>query len=112
MLVDLRTYTARPGTLKSHLDLYEKGGFATQQRHLGKPLAYLVADVGVLNSYTHLWVFDDAADRANRRRAMEADPAWAAYRKESAAAGYLVSQENRLMVPASFCPLSRSHLDR
>ena len=102
MLYDVRTYTCRPGTLKKHLMLYAEHGYETQHRHLGKPLAYLQTETGNLNSYTHIWVFNDAADRANRRVEMNRDPQWASYLEKSAHAGYLLSQENRLMVPTPF----------
>ncbi|AKZ64714.1 NIPSNAP family containing protein [Herbaspirillum hiltneri N3] len=105
MLLDVRTYTARPGTLKKHLALYEEHGFDIQRKHLGEPLAYLVAESGRLNCYTHIWVYQDAADRNARRDRLQADPAWAAYLEKSANAAYLVSQENQLMTPAKFAPL-------
>ena len=41
MLLDVRTYTCRPGTIKQHLELYEKMGKGPQTRNLGLPLAYL-----------------------------------------------------------------------
>lgn len=102
MLFDMRTYTVRPGTLKSHLSLYEEHGWKVQSQHLGEPLAYLVTETGPLNTYTHIWSYADAADRAQRRAAMEKDTAWIAYRTESSKAGFLTGQENRLMVPAPF----------
>ncbi len=102
MLYDVRTYTCRPGTLKKHTALYAEHGWAIQRRHLGEPLAYLQTDAGNVNSYTHIWVFDDAADRARKRAALAQDPAWQAYLQKSGDAAYLVSQENRLMVPAPF----------
>jgi 1,4-alpha-glucan branching enzyme len=40
--------------------------------------------------------------------AMWADPEWLAYTEESAKLGALHSQENRLMSPASFFPISRA----
>jgi len=95
MLLDVRTYTCRPGTIKAHLELYEKYGFAAQKRHLGEPLAYLITETGPQNTFTHIWVYEDA------------DPEWQAYLKKSAEAGYLVAQENRLMTPASFAPIKR-----
>lgn len=107
MLLDVRTYTCRPGTIKAHLELYEKYGFAAQKRHLGEPLAYLITETGPQNTFTHIWVYEDAADRAKKRAAMQADPDWQNYLKKSAEAGYLVSQENRLMTPAPFAPIRR-----
>lgn len=52
---------------------------------------------GPLNSVVHLWAFASSGDRAARRTAMEADPEWAAYRRKIQEAGFLVSQENRLL---------------
>ena len=103
MLVDLRTYHVRPNTMAQHMSLYEKHGFAVQSRHLGPPLAYLVTESGAdVNGDVHIWTYADAADRAEKRAAMQADPAWHEMQRLSAEAGYLVRQENRLMVPAPF----------
>lgn len=102
MLFDMRTYTCRPGTVKAHLSLYEREGFPVQRRHLGEPFLYAVTETGPQNSYVHVWAFASAQDRAERRAAMQADPDWIAYLKRSAEAGYLVAQENRLLLPAAF----------
>ena len=107
MLVDLRTYTVRPGTLKKQLALYEKHGFAPQKRHFGEPLAYLTADVGDVNQYVHIWVYEDAADRARKRAAMMSDPEWLAYIEMNANAGYLLKQESKLMFDVPFAPIKR-----
>lgn len=105
MLFDHRTYTCKPGTLPKQLALYEKHGMAVQQRHLGKPLFYAITETGPVNSYVHIWVYEDAADRARRRAAMQADPEWSAFLGMSAEAGHLVAQENKLMVAAPFFKL-------
>ena len=107
MLLDHRTYTCRAGTIKKHLQIYEQYGLQAQKRHLGEPLAYLLTETGDVNSYVHIWVYEDAADRAKKRAAMQADPEWQAYLEKSGEAGYLLSQENKLMTPASFAPLKR-----
>ncbi|MEO9103129.1 MAG: NIPSNAP family protein [Burkholderiales bacterium] len=102
MLYDVRTYVCRPGTLKKHLALYEEFGWEAQRSHLGEPLAYLLTETGDVNSYTHIWVYDDAADRDRKRTALYQDAKWLAYVEKSGAAGYLLSQHNSLMVPAAF----------
>ncbi len=107
MLYDVRTYACRPGTLKKHLALYEAHGYAPQSRNPGEPLAYLVTETGPVNSYTHIWVYDSAADREEKRARLAADPEWQAYLVKSAEAGYLASQENRLMTPVGFAPAKR-----
>ena len=102
MLYDVRTYACRPGTLKKHQALYREHGFEVQKRHLGDPLVYLLTETGDVNSYMHIWVYQDAADREARRAAMMRDAQWLAYLEKSADAGYLIRQENRLMVAAPF----------
>ena len=102
MLLDVRTYTCRPGTIKAHLALYEKMGKGPQTKHLGQPLAYLVTETGDPNQYVHIWVYDNAGDREKKRAAMQADKDWIAYTGESAKLGALVSQENKLMRPVEF----------
>ena len=106
MLIDVRTYTCVPGMMQQQLALYERMGKGPQTRHLGQPLAYLVTETGNINQYIHIWAYEDAADRARRRAAMQADPEWMAYVNEVTKLGAHQHQENRLMTPAPFFPLS------
>jgi hypothetical protein len=107
MLIDLRTYTCKPGMLKAHMALYAKMGKDPQRKHLGEPLAYLVTETGNPNEYTHLWVYENAGDREAKRSAMWADPGWLAYVGESAKLGALERQENKLLTPVDFFPAPR-----
>jgi hypothetical protein len=105
MLLDHRTYTVRPGTLKLQLELYATFGFEAQKRHLGMPLAFLVTETGELNTYVHIWAYADAADRMRRRAVLQTDSDWLVYADKAAAAGYITRQETKLMTPADFAPL-------
>lgn len=107
MLLDVRTYTCRPGTIKKHLALYAQMGKTPQTRHLGEPFAYLTTETGDPNQYVHIWLYENSADREQRRAAMQADPEWVAYTEESAKLGALVAQENKLMKPVDFFPINR-----
>jgi hypothetical protein len=107
MLVDHRTYTVKPGTMAKQMALYQEYGLTAQKRHLGEPLAYLITESGEVNTYVHIWVYKDAADRAARRAAMAADPDWQAFVQKNAEAGNLISQKNSLMTPAPFAPINR-----
>ena len=102
MIFDHRTYTCRPGTLAMQLALYEEHGLAAQKRHLGEPFFYATTETGDVNSFVHVWAYENAADRETRRAAMEADPAWQTYKRLSGEAGFLVRQENKIMQPVSF----------
>ena len=102
MLLDVRTYTLKPNSLNAHFALYEKYGKGPQTRHLGQPLAYLKTETGDPNEYVHIWVYQDAADRAARRAAMQSDPEWQDYTKRSGELGALIRQQNKLMTPVDF----------
>ncbi|MEL6373713.1 MAG: NIPSNAP family protein [Pseudomonadota bacterium] len=108
MLIDVRTYTCKPGTLKAHLDLYAAHGKGPQSKHLGQPLAYMITETGNPNQYVHIWVYESAGDREARRAAMWADPDWLAYTKMSAELGALIAQENKLMKPVDFFPFQHA----
>lgn len=101
MIYDHRTYTCRPGTIRKHLEIYLEHGFAPQSRHLGQPVLYATTEVGDVNSYVHVWAYDSVEDRARRRAAMMADPDWQTYLRVSGEAGYLIGQENKLLVSMS-----------
>ncbi len=107
MLLDVRTYTCRPGTNTAHLALYEKLGKGPQTKHLGQPFAYLVTETGNVNQYIHIWAYENAGDREKKRAAMQADPDWIASTQESGKLGALIDQNNRLMRPVEFFPLKR-----
>ncbi len=101
MIVDHRTYTLRPGTIKDYVELYRKEGLPVQSRHLGQPLGWYVSmDIGPLNQIVHLWAYEDLADRARRRAALQADPAWQAFIAKGAE--MIVQMENKILHPAPF----------
>ena len=102
MIFDMRTYVCKPGTIKDQMALYEKMGMAPQTENLGQPYFYGITETGLVNSYVHIWQYENAADREQRRANMAADPRWTAYLKVSREAGYLERQENALMTAAPF----------
>lgn len=106
MLLDLRTYTVRPGMMGAFLRLYEEHCWPVQKDHLVRCIgSYTVTD-GPLNQVVFLWEFDDYADRAAKRAAMAKDPRWARYLKLAEETGFLQDQQNSLMAPTSFSPKS------
>lgn len=102
MIYDHRTYTCRPGTIKAHLDLYEKMGYAAQSRCLGKPVLYATTEVGDVNTYVHVWAYSDLAERTAKRAALWLDAEWLAYVKKSGELGALVKQENKILIGVPF----------
>jgi hypothetical protein len=71
---------------------------------MGEPLMYATAESGDLNTITHVWVYESAADREQKRARMVQDPDWQVYLAENAKAGNLIEQKNVLMTPVGFAP--------
>jgi len=92
------------------MDLYRNEGLEVQCKHLGQPLLYAVTESGAVNTYMHIWVYENAGDRERKRGAMWADPVWLAYVGKSAELGALIQQDNELMTSAEFynCPMKVS----
>lgn len=76
MIVEQRTYTLKPGKVGEYLALYREEGLEVQLAHLGQLVGYYSVEVGALNQIIHMWAYDDANDRARRRKALYADPRW------------------------------------
>lgn len=107
MIFDMRTYVCRPGTINAQLKLYEEFGKGPQTKHLGQPVFYAVTETGLVNSFVHIWAYDDAGDRAKKRAAMMADPDWQVYMKKSGELGALVQQNNSIMNEVPFFKVKR-----
>lgn len=101
-LFDHRTYTCHPGKVANELKIYGETGYEPQINHLGEPLLYGYSESGKLNSYTHIWVYENAEDRATKRAAMVADEGWKEFRRRSQDARNRMMQETRIMTPAPF----------
>ena len=71
---------------------------------MGEPLCYAVAESGALNTFTHIWVYESAADREIKRGRIAQDPDWKVYLAENVKNGYIVEQNNCLMTPVAFAP--------
>ncbi len=108
MIFDHRTYTLKAGMVRAHLAQYEQYGLKPQTRHLGQPVLYATTEVGDVNSYVHVWVYKDLADRTARRAALWVDPEWLDYVKRSQELGALLKQENKILVAAPFFKLPGS----
>ena len=107
MIYDHRTYTCRPGTVPLQLALYEAHGWPVQTKHIGLPVLYGTTEIGNVNAFVHVWRYESLAERTAKRAAMFADPDWAVYLKASNEAGYIVAQENKILVGAPFWEAAR-----
>ncbi len=104
MIYEQRTYRLRNGAVPEYLRLVAGEGIAIQRRHLGNLVGYFSTEIGPLNEITHIWAFVDLEDRARRRAALMADPAWVAFLPRIAS--LIEEGSNRILSPAAFSPLA------
>ena len=103
MIVELRDYHVTTGKLPELVRLYETEGAAIQQEILGRFVGAFTTDVGELSTYTHMWAYDDFADREARRARLAADERWNPFLAKIQP--LIHTQRNRIMIPTSFSPL-------
>ncbi len=103
MIVEQRDYHVYTGKLNELVGLYASEGIALQECYLGRLIGAFTTDVGKLSTYTHLWAYDDYAERQRRRAELQADQTWVAFLAK--VQPLIHTQENRILIPTSFSPL-------
>ena len=97
-IYEMRIYTYKPGSLG---DALKKWGDAIKFREKYSRLAFgMYTDIGGLNKWMHVWPYEDLQDRTKTRAEAMKDPNWPPATRE-----FIVKQENKILVPASFSPL-------
>ncbi|QRR34018.1 NIPSNAP family protein [Hydrogenophaga sp. YM1] len=100
MLIEQRTYTLKPGTVREYLALYQSEGLDVQLRMLGRLVGYYSTEIGELNQVVHQWAFSDLLERQERRAKLLADPGFRAYVNKILP--LLLSQTSQILLPAPF----------
>jgi hypothetical protein len=103
VIVEERIYTLHIGKVPEYMRLYEDEGLAIQTRILPRLVGYFSTEFGPLNQVVHLWAYDSLEERAQKRAELGADEGWKAYLAKIRP--LIVSQENKLLVPAPFSPV-------
>jgi NIPSNAP len=102
MIVDVRTYSFKPGMMHDWVALYEKDAWPLQKKYLGTCLGWFTSVEGKHHQVVHVWQFESQADRETRRAAMLQDPAWKAFQAKVKELNAFAAQENSIMAPAAF----------
>jgi hypothetical protein len=97
MIVEMRTYTLKPGSTPTVL---ERFGKALPVRQKLSPLAaFWYTDVGPLNQIIHVWCYEDTATRDKIRAQSTKLEGWPPDIHE-----FVTDQETKIMIPAPFSP--------
>ena len=103
MIVEQRDYHVFTGKLPELLKLYETEGIELQKRYLGRLIGAFTTDVGAVSTYTHIWGYDDYAERERRRAELQADEQWRVFLAKIQP--LIHTQQNRILIPTSFSPI-------
>jgi NIPSNAP len=103
VIVEQRDYHVHTGKLPELVRLYAEEGIELQKSHLGNLIGWFTVDVGALSTVVSLWGYPDAGDREQRRRKLQADPAWQAFLTKIQP--LIHTQQNRILVPVPFSPI-------
>ena len=99
-LFEIRSYTLAPGALPG---MMERWATKIDERVKLSPLVGAwYSEFGALNKWVHIWAYKDAAERQRIRSDAVARGIWP---PGGAAAGLVLKQENKLVMPADCSPL-------
>jgi hypothetical protein len=97
-IYEMRIYTYQPGSLP---EVLKRWADAIPYRERYSPLAACwTSELGGLNKFVHVWVYKDLNERNRLRAEAFKDSHWPPQTRE-----WLVRQENKLLVPATFSPM-------
>jgi hypothetical protein len=103
VILEVRDYHVHTGKLPELVGLYEREGIPIQEQVLGGLVGAFTTDVGALSSYTHMWRYEDYADRERRRAELGARDDWKVFLEKIQP--LIHTQHNRILVPTSYSPL-------
>lgn len=97
-IYEMRMYTMRPGAMP---EVLKRWGEKIEEREKFSPLAACwYTETGPLNLFIHVWAYKDMAQRNSVRDEARASGKWPPNTRE-----FVVKQENKLLIPASFSPM-------
>ncbi|MBI4200742.1 MAG: NIPSNAP family protein [Chloroflexi bacterium] len=97
-IYEMRMYTYQAGTIP---EVVKRWGERVEERERFSPLAGAwYTDIGGLNKFIHLWPYESFEARERARAEAARSGRWPAPTRE-----FLVRQETKILVPATFSPL-------
>ena len=97
MIIEMRTYTLRPGSIA---EVEKRFGESLPKREKHSKLAaFWHSEIGPLNQIIHVWAYDSFEQRLAVRAAASKEPNWPPPIGE-----FVVSMQNEILLPAPFSP--------
>ena len=79
MIIEMRTYTVKPGELNNFIKIYNKEIRKIHTEILGNQLGFFFTEIGNLNEVVHLYAYDSFEDRQIRRLKLSKRPEFKKY---------------------------------
>ena len=99
-IFEMRSYTLKPG---GTVEAGERWEPALPERLKLSPLVCVMrTEFGDLNKFVHIWAYESLNQRAEVRNRAKETGIWP---PKGGGGNYLISQENKIMLPAPFSPL-------
>jgi hypothetical protein len=99
-LFEIRSYTLAPGALPGMIERWS--GKINERVKLSPLVGAWYSEFGNLNKWVHIWAYKDAGERQRIRTEAVSKGIWP---PGGGAAGLVLKQENKLVMPASFSPI-------
>lgn len=97
---EMRIYQYQPGTIPTVLQRWQEA-LGGGRLELSPLAACMSSDIGQLNVWIHIWPYASLADRDRVRAESGKVKTWPPKTRE-----FLVSQQNKILAPASFSPMA------
>ena len=100
MIIELRTYTIKPGEVQNFINIYDKEIRETHTKILGNQLGFFYTEIGNVNEVVHLYGYENIEDRQKRRNILSKTPQFQSYVVK--VKNLIVDMKNQLMNPTDF----------
>ena len=95
---EMRSYILKPGAIPPTVEAWQ--GAIEARRALSPLVISMFSEFGALNKHVHIWAYESLQHRDDVRAKAKAEGIW----PPKGPGGRLVSQENKIMLPAPFSP--------
>jgi hypothetical protein len=97
MIVEMRTYQLKAGTVPKFLEAFS-AGLPAREKH-SKLAAFWYTEVGALNQVIHVWPYESFEARVEARAAAAKEPGWPPDTRD-----FTIEQKSEIYIPAPFSP--------
>ena len=100
MIIELRTYTIKPGEVQNFINIYDKEIREIHTKTLGNQLGFFYTEIGNVNEVVHLYGYENFEDRQKRRNILSKNTQFQSYVVK--VKNLIVDMKNQLMYPTDF----------